>query len=113
MVWFQRIFTEALDIIYNDDVERAIYVEPPDRNVETDEGGRYWFHEFWFVRFYRLVDNLTTCQLLAKAEIRLTNNRLGTDYYKNDSANINLDLELISMLSKKSTGMDSWRSSKW
>lgn len=52
--------------------------------------------------FYRLVDNLTTRQLLANAEIRLPNNdRLGTNYEEIDPAAINLDDQLVSMLPDK------------
>ncbi|KAJ8970559.1 hypothetical protein NQ314_001161 [Rhamnusium bicolor] len=65
---------EALEIVYNDDIEGNIFVEPPDPNVDTDEdsgdedaGG--------------LVDNLTSRQLRAGVEIRLANNkRIGVNH---------------------------------
>ncbi|KAG5863297.1 hypothetical protein JTB14_020644 [Gonioctena quinquepunctata] len=69
---------EALDIAYNGDLDMDIFIEPPEANVETDEdsadgddGG--------------LVDNLTSRQLRAAAEIKLPNNdRIGVEYTQNE-----------------------------
>ncbi|XP_046980423.1 uncharacterized protein LOC124545520 [Schistocerca americana] len=73
---FRRGFllAEALEILYNDDIEGDVFVEPPDPNVDTDEdsgnehsGG--------------LLDNLSSHQLRANAEIRMPNNeQIGVDY---------------------------------
>ncbi|XP_068083077.1 uncharacterized protein [Anabrus simplex] len=61
---------EALDIIYNDDIDGDVFIEPPIPNIDTDEdsgnedeGG--------------LADNLTSRQLLANAEIKLSNEGAG------------------------------------
>ncbi|KAI4462959.1 transposase is4 [Holotrichia oblita] len=60
-----------LDMVYNDDIDGDIYVEPPEPNVDTDEdsgdedGGG-------------LIDSLTSRQLRANVEVRLPNNeRIG------------------------------------
>ncbi|KAL5239779.1 hypothetical protein ACI65C_007189 [Semiaphis heraclei] len=71
--------SEALDILLNEDTEGDIFIEPPNPHVDTDvdsadEDGS------------GLVDNLSSRQLLANAEIRFHNNeRLGVSYEDLDS----------------------------
>ncbi|KAL4089999.1 hypothetical protein QTP88_024915 [Uroleucon formosanum] len=78
---FEKVFSlsKALDILLNEDTERDIFIEPPYPHVDTDgdsadEDGS------------GLVDNLSSRQLLANAEIRFHNNeRLGVNYEDLDS----------------------------
>ncbi|KAL5234398.1 hypothetical protein ACI65C_001808 [Semiaphis heraclei] len=71
--------SEALDILLNEDTEGDIFIEPPNPHVDTDvdsadEDGS------------GLVDNLSSRQLLANAEIQFHNNeRLGVSYEDLDS----------------------------
>ncbi|XP_050301080.1 uncharacterized protein LOC126739435 [Anthonomus grandis grandis] len=69
-------------MVYNDDLDGDIYIEPPEPNVDTDEDSADEDDG-------RLVDNLTARQLRAPAEMRLYNHeRLGTQYEVECDANI-------------------------
>ncbi|KAG5864142.1 hypothetical protein JTB14_022006 [Gonioctena quinquepunctata] len=79
LYFFSRPGFSFAEIIYNHDIDGDIFVEPPAPNVDTggdsgdeDDGG--------------LLDNLTSRQLRANAEIRLINNeRIGINYNDDDT----------------------------
>ncbi|KAL4096443.1 hypothetical protein QTP88_021398 [Uroleucon formosanum] len=76
---FEKGFSlsEALDILLNEDTEGGIFIEPPYPHVDTDGDS---------ADEDDLVDNLSSRQLLANAEIRFHNNeRLGVNYEDLDS----------------------------